>query len=301
MCKGLVALTAGAMLVGAPAKAEVIYTSQTRSVAYRIEVGNVYTSDVYEDSVSASDFGPFDEDFYLNVEWPDEIWTEVEGRASVDQSSSLNDTLVTATGMSHMHANVEEDQTVAFAAALSESSFLVEFDLTRAVAVDLSGETSWARSICDPPREVSLNITLYAGGAAIFSHVREYVYPSGVVQDDGDAFEFADTLAAGSYALEIIAFTEAYSQGPWRQYAGGTATYDVTMNISVYGDLDGDDDVDTDDFDIFVDCMAGPEVSDPPLGCALSDFVAADLESDGDVDVADFAEFQAAFTGSLSD
>ena len=295
----VLALAGAVLLFGAPAKAEVTYTSQTRYVAYEVEVGDPYSSEVYEDSVSAPDLGPFDESLYFNIKWPSDIWTDVEGRASVNQSSSLTDTLVTATGMSHVHAFVEDDQTSAFAAALSESSFYVEFDLTKAVTVNLSGETTWVRSTVDPPQEVSLNITLYEGGVAIFSHVREYTYPGGVGQDDGDAFVFTDTLAAGSYALEIIAYTEAYSQGPWRQYAEGTATYDVTMTVSVHGDLDGDGDVDTADFDIFADCMAGPEVTDPPPRCDPPDFLAADLESDGDVDLADFASFQEAFTDPL--
>ena len=60
------------------------------------------------------------------------------------------------------------------------------------------------------------------------------------------------------------------------------------------------DSVSAPDFGIFAECMAGPEVTDPPLGCDPPDFVAADLESDGDVDLADFVEFQMAFTGSLS-
>ncbi|MCP4593027.1 MAG: hypothetical protein GY842_20020 [bacterium] len=284
-------------LWGAPAKAEVVYTSQTRSVAYEIEVGDPYSSDVYEDSISAPDLGPFDESLYFNIKWPSEIWVDVEGRASNDQSSSLTDTLVTAAGMSHVHAYVEEDQTQAFAEAISESLFFVEFDLTSGAIVDLSGETTWVRTTVDPPQEVSVRVTLYEGGVAIFAHVREYIYPSGVGEDDGEVVAFADTLAAGSYALEIVARTEAYSQGPYRQYAEGTATYDVTMSVSAPGDLDGDGEVDVADHGIFLDCMAGPEVTEAPPECDPSEFLVADLEGDGDVDLADFAAFQEAFTG----
>ena len=64
------------------------------------------------------------------------------------------------------------------------------------------------------------------------------------------------------------------------------------------GDLDGDGYVDTDDFNIFADCMAGPDVATPPPGCDPVDFAHADLNADGDVDLGDFASFQTAFTGS---
>lgn len=58
------------------------------------------------------------------------------------------------------------------------------------------------------------------------------------------------------------------------------------------GDLDGDGDIDRDDFDAFAACSAGPG-GRPPAGCGK-----ADLDGDGDVDLADFAAFQGAFTGA---
>ena len=59
------------------------------------------------------------------------------------------------------------------------------------------------------------------------------------------------------------------------------------------GDLDGDGDVDIDDFSLFADCMNGPEIPHPPE-CDDADF-----DVDGDIDLEDFAAFQAAFTGAL--
>lgn len=59
----------------------------------------------------------------------------------------------------------------------------------------------------------------------------------------------------------------------------------------VPGDLDGDGDVDLDDYGIFASCMDGPEVTFPD-GCD-----SADLDIDRDVDLADFAVLQAAFDG----
>ena len=181
----------GVVIITRPALAGVKYTLQNRHVMYEIEAGDDYSSDFYDDSIPATDFGPFDENLYLNVKWPSEIWTDVEGRASVSQTSNLGDTLITATGVSHVHAFVEEDQTYAFAEALAESFFYVELELTDPVAVDLSGEIDWAYSTVDPPREVSLHVSLYQGGVPLFSHVKQYIY-AGTFQDDGDTFTFAD-------------------------------------------------------------------------------------------------------------
>ncbi len=292
MCRALVILIAGALLTSAPARAEVIYTLQARQVAYEIEVGDMYSSDVYEDSIHATDFEPFNEGLYFNVEWPDGPWTDVEGRAAVGQFSSLTDTGVITSGASHVHAFVEEDQTQAFADANSESSLHVEFDLTSAATVSLSGETTWVRSTVDPPRVVSLHITLYEGSTAIFSHVRNYTYPSGVVQDDGDVFAFEDVLAAGSYVIEIIAYAEAYSHGPWRQYAEGTVTYDVTMAVSVHGDMDCDGDVDiADDSPLFIKALLDPAGYAPPPDCTIEQ---ADMNGDKAYDGQDVAGFLAA-------
>ncbi len=65
------------------------------------------------------------------------------------------------------------------------------------------------------------------------------------------------------------------------------------FQVPVFGDLDGDFDVDGEDFAILGECMSGPGVSYPP-GCDGSDF-----DGDGDVDLADFRLFQQQFTGPL--
>jgi hypothetical protein len=67
--------------------------------------------------------------------------------------------------------------------------------------------------------------------------------------------------------------------------------YEVQIQRLTPGDLDGDTDIDLDDFVAWVACIAGPDVPFA-LGCERSD-----LDNDGDADLADFALFQASFTG----
>ena len=56
-------------------------------------------------------------------------------------------------------------------------------------------------------------------------------------------------------------------------------------------DIDGDGDVDLDDYAEFAPCQAGPDGS-LPAGCG-----SRDLDGDGDVDLKDFSNFQKSFTG----
>lgn len=55
------------------------------------------------------------------------------------------------------------------------------------------------------------------------------------------------------------------------------------------GDLDGDSDLDLNDYRQFVPCLSGPDLSTPP-SCE-----GADLDGDADVDLKDFATLQAGF------
>ena len=59
----------------------------------------------------------------------------------------------------------------------------------------------------------------------------------------------------------------------------------------VPGDLDGDLDVDLADYALFAACLAGPDVTTPPVGCSMGTFTTADLDADGDVDLTDGAAF----------
>lgn len=94
-----------------------------------------------------------------------------------------------------------------------------------------------------------------------------------------------------------------WTMGP--TYIGGACGWNiddveilaVELGAPRPGDLDGDGDVDIDDFVLFAPSMGGPGVTDPPPGCDPSVFDAADLDGDGDVDFKDFGAFQSGFDG----
>ncbi len=60
----------------------------------------------------------------------------------------------------------------------------------------------------------------------------------------------------------------------------------------IYGDFDGDSDVDLSDFSLFQLCLNGPN-QPPSANCAVD----ADFDGDGDADLADFSLFQHCFNG----
>ena len=71
----------------------------------------------------------------------------------------------------------------------------------------------------------------------------------------------------------------------------------ITLQVLPDGDFDGDGDVDLGDYEQFLACLNGPNVTTPPPSCSPEQFVRADLDGDGDCDLADAASFADRFTG----
>jgi len=117
-------------------------------------------------------------------------------------------------------------------------------------------------------------------GAGFFTEDTASIFPAGVTGDGIDV-EVADFNGDRLDDLFLTSYTSA----------------DIMLHARracpfALGDLDGDEDVDRDDFAALVDCFAGPNASYPD-GCEC-----ADLDSDCDVDIADFGVLQERFTGS---
>jgi hypothetical protein len=100
---------------------------------------------------------------------------------------------------------------------------------------------------------------------------------------------FTSFLGAHLVALEVLPGGEMWVAG----YRGLVLASDPNITVHIPGDLDGDGDVDTDDYALFYTCMGGPG-SLPLVGCE-----AADMDGDGDCDLLDFDSFQLAFVGAL--
>ena len=84
-------------------------------------------------------------------------------------------------------------------------------------------------------------------------------------------------------------------------FVDGNYIYKVDLDTFHYGDFDADIDNDADDFAIFEGCMAGPDVTEPPVTCDQETFEWCDMDDDGDVDLGDLGRLQLFVTGSIAE
>lgn len=129
---------------------------------------------------------------------------------------------------------------------------------------------------------------LHAGGAAA-NHTARWNWSSWEPLSGGtDQPVFALAIPEESYTAFDVGI-----------YAGGGGLPSIQLKYwtcgELTGDIDGDGDVDIDDFEAFGACMAGPDVLTPPLECVGERFERCDLDGDGDADLNDFNVFEMLF------
>lgn len=83
----------------------------------------------------------------------------------------------------------------------------------------------------------------------------------------------------------------AVTDGPAIFVNNARLEFSLAESDPIPGDINGDAKVDIHDYAICAPCLAGPEVSKPPLSCLGIEFIACDLNGDWRVDLADFADF----------
>ncbi len=127
--------------------------------------------------------------------------------------------------------------------------------------------------------------TTPAGGQLVFS-------PAADLDAGDDPVAVIAAYLNGDQKQDLVALNASFAKDGSRS---GQVVIRLNQAGPVRGDLDGDRDVDIDDFNIFAGCLASPGVTTPPPGATGEQFARADLDGDLDVDLADFADFQALF------
>ncbi len=122
----------------------------------------------------------------------------------------------------------------------------------------------------------------------------------GVLLNNGDAtFGVASFSRVGSEPTQLAA-ADLNNDGAMDVVVANLLSNNVSVLMNNTGaasaDLDGDGDVDLNDFALFVLCVGGPQ-SPPAETCVPG--TDADFDNDEDVDLGDFALFQHFFTGAL--
>jgi hypothetical protein len=104
-----------------------------------------------------------------------------------------------------------------------------------------------------------------------------------------DPLSISTVVSPGTYWLVVGAMAQTDSS------ACGSARYTGTVTVSPPngGDVDGDGDIDLDDYEQLADCLFGPEVQPAPAPPSTGSqcLTTFDFDVDGDVDLADFAWF----------
>lgn len=166
-------------------------------------------------------------------------------------------------------------------------------------AVDGNAETVWASQPGDP-QWITVDLgDRYEIEQVVLDWAAAYAQTYTIdVSDDGANWTTVYATATGAGDVEVVNFFAVAQYIRLYATVGGTTNGCALYEFEVYGqlqpgDIDGDGDVDLDDYGWFEGCMTGPDV-EPLPGCH-----AADLNRDAQVDLHDFAKLQAAFNAGL--
>ncbi|RJP38129.1 MAG: hypothetical protein C4547_04890 [Phycisphaerales bacterium] len=132
--------------------------------------------------------------------------------------------------------------------------------------------------------DVEHDVLVVTGDAAL-GGTMEILLIDGFEPQVGDRFT---VMTYGSHSGEFDRVIPPCGYEFAVHYNANDVTLEVTgVGVLRPGDLDGDCDIDLDDYKRVAPCIGGPGVEVPPQGCDPDDFIAADLDDDFDVDVKD--------------
>jgi hypothetical protein len=250
--------------------------AQSRSTSALVIVPPCGQPASVSDSDAATGFGPFDS---LSTATRD--CGAASASAAADQHSQIGVTLISASGSTDVDAAAASPAVIhSIAASICE----VTFDVDEPGRFQLLAGLSASGSL--PVISSFSRVTLRDGGGAALLDATLQAPPDGSTII-GDIWRTV-LLAAGRYTLRVEAQSAIDSTIP--PAGDGGASYGLTFESLVDGDIDGDGDADVNDLLALLRAWGGCPV------CELF-FCPADLNGDCDVDVGDLLALLANWTG----
>jgi hypothetical protein len=191
------------------------YIERWSAVSIRGEItGAPPPYDAYERWTSTTDLDPFDESVADEIQWG-----QVTVAGNAGQISSLTATQINAEG--DVHAHIYDDSGMAEALAWSSSLIEVTFDLSEPAPVEMTGWL-YIPPGQGPPYLLDSHVTLSQWIEGDWWEIYDAVGEAPV--------DFADTLEAGRYFLDVGCFVEArtdFGEPP----IIGSARYELSLLI----------------------------------------------------------------------
>lgn len=115
--------------------------------------------------------------------------------------------------------------------------------------------------------------------------------------EDGSSADLSKARIGEMITLVVIyddngALTEELSGSHVISSLGQVVNQDLFVGLGCAGDLSPDGDVNAQDLEVMVQCLAGPEILTPPGGCSQDQFSSSDLDNNTAIDMYDVAILQ---------